>query len=359
MTATVGFAAPAELRRAHDRASSVARHTPTLSLASLAALCGGDIAVKAECLQRTGSFKLRGALAKLDAIGNARGVVTGSAGNHAQALAYAARVHGVPCDVFMPPGASRSKADAVAAFGATVRRGGATVDDCVRAARAFGEEHDLAFVHPFDDEAVITGQSGVGIELLDDVPDLSLIVVPVGGGGLAAGIAMAVRQRRPEVRVVGVQARACASVPRSLRAGGPQTVEPTPTIADGIAIKRPGDLTLGLIERWLDDVVTVGEDEIRAAMTLLLQRGKLVAEGAGAVATAALMSGAVRPASHGVTVAVISGGNVDADVLTRALQTDVVESDSSEDLGSELDNFGSNMRVSSSPTPCRRRAHVD
>ena len=319
MSATICIPSPAELRRVHTRGSSVARHTPTYSLASLAAICGGDVAIRAECLQRTGSFKLRGALAKLDAIEGARGVVTGSAGNHAQALAYAARAQGVACDVFMPPGAPRSKAQAVAAFGATVRHGGPTVDDCVRAARAHADERDVEFGHPFDDEAVIRGQSGVGIELLDDVPDLALVVVPVGGGGLAAGIALAVRQERPHVRVVGVQARRCAAFPPSIRAGHPQGVEPGPTIADGIAIKRPGDLTLPLIERWLDDVVTVGEDEIAAAMTLLLQRGKLVAEGAGAVATAALMAGAVTPAASGVTVAIVSGGNVDADVLAATI----------------------------------------
>jgi threonine dehydratase len=320
MSATLCAPSPVELRRVHARAASVARHTPKFSLASLAAVCGGDVAIKAECLQRTGSFKLRGALAKLDTLDDdVRGVVAGSAGNHAQALAYAARTRGLPCDVFMPAGASRSKAEAVAAFGATVRPGGATVDDCVHAARAHADEHDLVFVHPFDDEAVICGQAGVGLELLDDVPDLALVVVPVGGGGLAAGVALAVRQERPHVRVVGVQARACAAFPASLRTGHAQTVDPGATIADGIAIRRPGDLTLPLVERWLDDVVTVGEDEIVAAMRLLLQRGKLVAEGAGAAAAAALASGAVRPADSGATVAIVSGGNVDTDVLARTI----------------------------------------
>jgi threonine dehydratase len=170
-------------------------------------------------------------------------------------------------------------------------------------------------VHPFDDEDIVRGQAGLGLELLDDIPDLAHVVVPIGGGGLAGGAAMAVKLARPEVRITGVQAAACAPFAASLREHRPVPVAGAATIADGIAIKRPGNLTLELIERWVDDVVTVDDDAIAEAMVLLLERGKLLSEGAGAAATAALLSGAVTPAAQGVTVAIVSGGNVDAKVL--------------------------------------------
>lgn len=296
--------------------SGIARRTPLLTSASVSDRCGGAVVLKAECLQRTGSFKLRGALAKLRSLGEgAAGVVAGSAGNHAQSLAYAARHCGLRCEVFMPVDAAVSKLEAVRAFGAEVHQQGASVDECVELARARGEEAGLTFVHPFDDYEVIAGQAGLGIELAEDVPDLRRVIVPIGGGGLASGVAVALAQSRPEVEVVGVQAAACAAMAESLDAGAPVVAAASQTIADGIAIKRPGELTLPLIEHWLTGVVTVAEEAIAQAMILLLERSKLVVEGAGAAALAALLTGAVRPAPDGKTVAILSGGNVDIGLL--------------------------------------------
>lgn len=307
------------LVEAHDASARIVRRTPTLSSASISRRCGGTVAFKAECLQRTGSFKLRGALNKLRALeaggGGHRGVVAGSAGNHAQALAYAARHVGVPCEVFMPLDASVSKVEAVRAFGARVHQHGSSVDECVALAQERAADAGLTFVHPFDDRDVITGQGGLGIELAEDVAELQRVLVPVGGGGLAAGVALALKQMRSGVEVIGVQAAACSPVAASLRRGDPAGAATAPTIADGIAIKRPGAITLPLLERWLDDVVTVGEDAIAEAMVLLLQRSKLVVEGAGATALAALVSGAAVPARRGTTVAILSGGNIDVGLL--------------------------------------------
>jgi threonine dehydratase len=304
------------LRKAHEASAEIVRRTPVLTSASISERCGGTVALKAECLQRTGSFKLRGAINKVRAVAGAgRGVVTGSAGNHGQSLAYAARHRGVPCEVFMPRDAAVSKLDAVRAFGATVHHEGASVDECISRAHTRAREADLTFVHPFDDPAVIAGQAGLGIELADAVPDLRRVIVPIGGGGLASGVAVALRQSRPEVELIGVQASACAAVAGSLRHGELVVAPATQTIADGIAIKRPGAITLPLIERLLDDVVVVGDDAIAEAMVLLLERSKLVVEGAGAASLAALLAGTVRPAANGTTVAILSGGNVDIALL--------------------------------------------
>jgi threonine dehydratase len=305
-----------ELRRIHANARAIVRHTPVFSLKSIADRCGGDVVIKAENLQRTGSFKLRGALSKLATLDDGtQGVVAGSAGNHAQALAYAARARGIPCLVHMPTAAAISKVAAVEAFGAQVVQGGDSVDECVERARAHADEHGWAFVHPFDDEDIVRGQAGLGLELLADIPDLAHVIVPIGGGGLAGGVALAVKLARPDVRITGVQAAACAPFPASLSERRPVLVPATATIADGIAIKRPGNLTLDLIGRWVDEVVTVEDDAIAEAMVLLLERAKLVTEGAGAAATAALLAGATIPASQGVTAVIVSGGNVDVKVL--------------------------------------------
>jgi threonine dehydratase len=288
------------LEAAWRASAGLVRHTPVLTTASVSRRCGGTVQLKAENLQRTGSFKLRGALNKLRCVTpGSSGVVAGSAGNHAQALAYAARASGVACEVFMPVDAAVSKVEAVRAFGADVHQRGESVAECVALAREHADASGAEFVHPFDDLDVIAGQSGVGLELLEDVPDLARVVVPVGGGGLASGVAAAIRQRRPEVAVVGVQA---ASRTRE-------------SIADGIAIKHPGQITGPLLDQWLEEIVTVGEHDIADAMVLLVERSKLVVEGAGAVALAALLTGAVTAAPDGATVAVLSGGNVDVGLL--------------------------------------------
>jgi threonine dehydratase len=306
-----------DVARARETIADVARRTPVLPSATLTERLGAAVALKAESLQRTGSFKVRGATHKVTALGEgcANGVVTGSAGNHAQALAHAARARGVRCEVFMPAGAPIAKVEGTTALGAHVELGGASVHDCIAAARERAREAGLAFVHPFDDAAIVAGQGTLGLELLEDVPDLRKVVVPLGGGGLASGVAIAVKSARPDVEVVGVQVETCAAFPASLRAGEPVHVEPALTIADGIAVKRPGGLTLDLVGRWLDGVVVVAEDDVAEAMVLLLEKAKLVVEGAGAVGVAALIEGRTGAAQDGTTVVVLSGGNVDPGLL--------------------------------------------
>jgi threonine dehydratase len=310
-----------DLEEVRDGSADTVRTTPVFSFGELSRRCGGTISIKAENLQRTGSFKLRGALAKLRGLdrSNCAGVVAGSAGNHAQALAYAARARDIPCTVFMPKDAPVSKVAAVEAFGASVRHEGASVDECVAAARELAERDGQTFVHPFDDLEVVAGQAGVGLELREQVPDLAQVIVPVGGGGLIGGVAAALRTGDSKVRIVGVQAAGCAPFADSLRAGHPVAAGEGTTIADGIAVKRPGDVTLPLVQRWVDEMVVVDDDAIAEAMVLLAERAKLVAEGAGAAGVAALAAGVVAPAASGTTVALISGGNVDAHVLAAVI----------------------------------------
>lgn len=300
--------------------ATLARHTPVLTSHSLSERCGGRLLLKAENLQRTGSFKLRGAVHKISRLTDATGVVAGSAGNHGQSLAYAARAEGIPCEVFMPREAPVAKVAAVEAFGGIVHLEGDSVDACVAAARARAEESGAGFVHPFDDPDIILGQSTLGLELLEDVPDLEQVVVPVGGGGLISGIAGVVKNRHPQAKIVGVQVDACAPFPESLQGSAPVTATARATIADGIAIKRPGDITLPLVQRWVDDMVVVSEEEIADAMVWLLERSKLVVEGGGAAGAAAILAGTVSPAPRGATVIVLSGGNVDAGLLAAVAQ---------------------------------------
>jgi len=301
----------------------VIRETPALSSRTLAQRTGITAALKAENLQRTGSFKIRGALAKIASLGAAceDGVVCASAGNHAQAVAYAARERGVSCEVFMPESAPIAKAEATSALGARVRLVGESVDESLAAAKEHARAGGHAFVHPFDDPVVIAGQGTVGLELVAQVPDLRRVLVPVGGGGLISGIAIAVKTARPDVEVIGVQVEACAPFPTSLAAGEPVAVASAMTIADGIAVKRPGALTLELIQRWVDGLVVVSEDEVAEAMVFLLERAKLVVEGAGAVGVAALLAGRTGAedtgADAGTTAVILSGGNVDPGLLAQ------------------------------------------
>lgn len=320
MTSTTEPITLEHIRRAALAGEGIVRETPVLSFRTLGERAGGEVVLKAENLQRTGSFKLRGALAKIAALGpDCRdGVVAGSAGNHAQALAFAARERGVRCEVFMPEVAPLAKAEAAAALGAEVRLVGSTVEESLAAARTRAAEGGLAFVHPFDDPDVIAGQGSLGLELLEQLGErLARVIVPVGGGGLASGVALALKLQRPEIEVIGVQAEASAPFSASLAAGEPVEVVPARTIADGIAVKRPGGLTLTLVRDWVDELAVVGEEAIAEAMIFLMERAKLVVEGAGAVGVAALLGGRASCAEKGVTAVILSGGNVDAGLLAQ------------------------------------------
>jgi threonine dehydratase len=306
-----------DIRDARGVIAGVVERTPVISSLTLSADMGGNVVLKAENLQRTGAFKIRGATNKVASLGDAaaRGVTTGSAGNHAQALAFAARYFGVPCEIFVPVGASITKVDACRALGAIVVEHGAALAEAVDAAKDRARESGMAFCSPFDDPAIVAGQGTLGLELVEDIDDLASVIVPLGGGGLISGTAIAVKSLRPDVRVIGVQAAVCAPY-----AGGSPADGPVVTLADGIAVKYPGELTGPLVERWVDEVVTVDEDAIADAMVLLMDRAKLYVEGAGAVGVAALLSGAVAPETDGSTCVVLSGGNVDLGVVPSLIR---------------------------------------
>lgn len=306
---------------AHRASRGIARWTPSVAAVNRSAEMDPGVLLKAENLQLTGSYKLRGALNKVRSLGvGCRGVVAASAGNHAQGLAYAARAVGVRCGIYLPTGAPRSKVEAIRELGADIHQEAATVDECFALAAAAAERHGWALVHPFDDPDVIVGQGGVGVELLADVPELSQVVLPVGGGGLAAGVAVAIKSVKPEVRVIGVQAPASAPfVEPSYPPCSPGASSVAP-IADGVAVKRPGLIGGAVIEKLLDDLVIVQESEVADAMIWVMEHARMVAEGAGAVAVAALIHGHVAPAAQGDTVAVISGGNVDVSLLAAVVR---------------------------------------
>ncbi len=308
-----------DVAAAREAVAGKVRHTPTVASPELSERLGSPVVLKAECLQETGSFKLRGALNRVAALGDRAdaGLITASAGNHARAVARAARLRGVGCEVFMPRDAAVSKVLAVRGLGAEVQLGGESVDEVVELARERSAQTGAAFVHPFDDLDVIAGQGTLGLELLADVPDLARVVVPVGGGGLAGGIGVALAGSRREVELICVQAASCAPFVEAL-AGREVKPASATTIADGIAVKRPGELTLPLLRELAGGALTVTEDQIAGAMVLLAETAKLVAEGAGAASVAALLHGCLPPVD-GVTVAVLSGGNVDSGLLAALL----------------------------------------
>jgi threonine dehydratase len=302
-----------EVRLISERDRRIVTHTPVAPSANLSERYGGSVLLKAENLQRTGAFKIRGAMNKLATLGESarRGVVAGSAGNHAGALAFAAREFGVPCEIYVPAGASLSKIAACRGYGATVHEGGESLDVAVALAQARANETGMVFCHPYDDPVVVAGQATLGVELIDDIPDLAQVIVPLGGGGLLSGVALTVKQFDPSIKVVGVQISSCAPY-----IYGKAPLGPVPTLADGIAVKVPGDVTAPLIEKWVDEIVDVDEDSVADAMMLLLERSKLFVEGGGAVGVSALIAGRIKPAERGTTCVVLSGGNADLGLLT-------------------------------------------
>ncbi|MGW2686944.1 threonine ammonia-lyase [Streptomyces sp. NPDC001414] len=310
-----------DVRGAQKMLTGVARVTAMETSRHLSQLVGSPVHLKCENLQRTGSFKLRGAYVRIAGLlpeQRAAGVVAASAGNHAQGVALASALLGVHATVFMPVGAPLPKISATREYGAEVRLHGQVVDETLAAAQEYAAETGAVFIHPFDHPDVIAGQGTVGLEILDQCPEVGTIVVGVGGGGLAAGIAVAVKAIRPDVRIIGVQAEGAAAYPPSLAAGRPVSVHQPVTMADGIKVGRPGDVPFALVEELVDEVRTVGEDRLSAALLLCLERAKLVVEPAGAAPVAALLA---EPGGFaGPVVAVLSGGNVDPVLMQRVLR---------------------------------------
>jgi threonine dehydratase len=312
-----------EIDEAAELIAGRVRETPLIPAGELSRRVGARVLLKAENLQLTGSFKPRGAtnlIRRLSEEALQRGVVAASAGNHAQAVALAARDAGARAVLVMPEEAPMAKVTAVGQYGGEVRLHGGTYDDAQAEARRLCEEEGMTLVHAFDDPRVVAGQGTLGLEIARRGPEVRLVVLPLGGGGLASGVALAVKAQLPGVRVVGVQSEACAPYIDSLAAHRPVGARSANTICDGIAVKRPGDFTLPLVERYVDEVVTVSDDEVAEAMVLLLERSKLVVEGAGAVAVAALMHGRVEAPAEGEVCAVLSGGNVDASLLSECIR---------------------------------------
>jgi len=308
---------PADISAARERGRGVVLHTPVIPSAYLSQRFGGKIVLKAENLQRTGAFKIRGAMNKLSQLGNAQetGVVAGSAGNHAQGLALAAKHFGAKCEIFVPKGASLSKIAATKHHGATVLDGGESVDTAVAAALARAQETGMAFCHPYDDPGVIAGQGTLGLELLEDIDDLELLIVPLGGGGLLAGTALAIKHQRPNVKIIGVQASICAPFIHGISPDG-QVL----TLADGIAVKQPGKFTKPIIDKYVDEIIEVDEDSIADAVVLLMEHSKMLVEGGGAVGLSALLTKQLTPASTGTTCIVLSGGNIDIGLIPNLVR---------------------------------------
>ncbi|MYU25704.1 threonine ammonia-lyase [Streptomyces sp. SID8352] len=310
-----------DVRGARKMLSGVARVTAMEGSRHLTRLVGAPVHLKCENLQRTGSFKLRGAYVRIAGLlpeERAAGVVAASAGNHAQGVALASSLLGVRSTVFMPEGAPLPKISATREYGAEVRLKGQVVDETLAAAQEYAERTGAVFIHPFDHPDVIAGQGTVGLEVLEQCPEVRTVVVGIGGGGLVAGMAVALKALRPDVRIVGVQAEGAAAYPPSLAAGRPVSVDRPVTMADGIKVGRPGDVPFGIVEELVDEVRTVSEDALSTALLLCLERAKLVVEPAGASPVAALLSD--PRAFEGPVVAVLSGGNVDPLLLQGVLR---------------------------------------
>lgn len=317
-----------DIRRAREVVHGTIIRTPMLPDNRLSHEVGANAFVKAENLQRSGSFKIRGAynkISKLTPEEKQRGVVTGSAGNHAQGVAMAARLHGIKATIVFPEYAPLNKISATKKQGAEVILHGSSFDEAVAHSKELGAEHGYTYVHAFDDPLIIAGQGTTGLEIAEDLPDANVIVVPIGGGGIISGIAIAVKELIPGVRIVGVQSENCASIRPSLAAGKPIVADFQTTIADGIAVKRPGDLTLPIVERLVDEIVEVSDDEIARAIYHGIQNNRLVVEGAGAAGVAALLAGKVKTNPNDKVCAVLCGGNIDANLLNRVIEQALVQ----------------------------------
>jgi threonine dehydratase len=317
-----------DVEAARGRVEGVARHTPLERSRTFSEMSGADVRLKLENFQRTGAFKIRGAMNRIATLSESEreaGVVTASAGNHAQGVALAAQRAGVDATVVMPKFAPVSKVKATRGYGASVRLEGVDYDEAQAAAHELERQEGRTYVHAFDDPVVMAGQGTLGLEIADDCPELDTVVVPIGGGGLISGVAVAIKERLPDVRVVGVQAEGAASAAKSLEAGEVVEIDSVDTIADGIATRAVGERTLDVMAEYVDEVVAVDDREIALALTLLLERSKTLVEGAGAVALAAVLSEAFEYDDGETIVAALCGGNIDLNRLGTVVRRGLVQ----------------------------------
>lgn len=317
-----------DIQEARSHLKDVVYKTGLVHNTTFSEMTGNFIYLKTENLQKTGSFKLRGAFNKIANLPKEQkqyGVIAASAGNHAQGVAMAATAYGIKSTIVMPKHAPLSKIAATKSYGAEVVLYGEVYDEAYEKARQIQKQSGAVFVHPFDDREIIAGQGTIGIEILEDVPDADIIVVPIGGGGLISGIAIAAKHMKPDIKIIGVQTKNLPSMARSLSQNHITTVEGPATIADGIAVKTPGELTFKIVKKFVDDIVTVDEDEIANAILLLLERAKVVSEGAGAASVAAVLNRLDKIKNKKI-VALISGGNIDVNMLSRIIDKGLVKS---------------------------------
>ena len=308
-----------DIVKAQELLSGIIRRTPLQTSRTFSGLAGTNLFLKLECLQVTGSFKVRGAFVKISRLSHKQmgyGVIAASAGNHAQGVAYAAMIKKIPCTIVMPENASPAKVAATRSYGAKVIRRGANYDDAWEATQQIAKSEGSTIVHAFDDPDVIAGQGTIGLELLEDLPDVDRIYVPIGGGGLAAGVAIAVKSRKPNVKIIGVESTAFPAMKESLAKGSLQCTKHGYSIADGIAVKQPGELTHQIVSKYLDDIVLIDDTSIVKTMFLMMERAKLVVEPAGAASLAYLLSnGSYVGSRKDKVVTILSGGNVDMYLL--------------------------------------------
>lgn len=313
---------------AREKMKGIVHPTPLDYSKTFSQLAHNEIYLKLENLQKTGSFKVRGSYNKLQSLTQEeleKGVIAASAGNHAQGVAYSSQMLGVNCTIVMPKGAPLSKVLATKQYGAEVLLEGATFDDALAFALELREQRGATFVHAFDDNSVIAGQGTVGLEILDQLPDVEAIICPVGGGGLISGVAMAVKEKNPQIAVYGVQTLSCPSMKESLKEKLPVMVDSSPTMADGIAVRKPGQKTFEIVQKYVDDIYCVDEMEIARTMLMVLERNKLLVEGSGACSLSALLYEKIKLKEKKV-VAVLSGGNVDMNFISRIIERGLVES---------------------------------
>lgn len=318
----------ADIEKARQLMRSTVHKTAFTYNQTFSSICGNQVYLKQENFQKTGSFKIRGAFNKIINLSEEekhRGVITASAGNHAQGVAYSARMQGIRAVVVMPEYTPIAKVTATRDYGAEVILYGNGYDEAYKKACEVQRENGMTFIHAFNDEHIIAGQGTIGIEMLEDIADLDMIVVPVGGGGLIAGIATAAKAIRPDIKVIGVEAAGFDAMKKSLEEGEIITINTANTIADGIAVKRPGDITFDIIRKYVDDVVTVTEDEIAATILMLLERAKIIVEGAGAASLAAVLDKKILTRDRKIGV-VVSGGNIDINLVSMIIHKGLIKS---------------------------------